>query len=473
MKYLLSSAVFALAVVLFTPITTHACTLINDGNQPDGWGAAHNVFSRAGELILKADCTSGGFTPVVGSALTGPDNFAVYSTGYYYDGTAWQELTYEAGPDAERAGPWILGDATAAAPLDYLESANTFFAAYTCHWRGSPDGWQCGCQDASCDTPAWQLQAVPDPNQPQGPGQGPGYQSDGNPPLSPVPGLQRLLYYFDFTQPGWRIERAGNASRNKIISPDGQTLFNISIEGGASAEFREGVGLVQTTGNNQKSQVNIHSSFFGRYDHVTVSPPFYCEIINDHKYNSTSNGGGWWFYSADRPVMNNNRSAFYEPDNSEHGGKRDQWGGDGLNGPWHRTSNAFHLHIAKDQGFAGKGSWGAADVQPHHWDDSFVDVKFMRGQNVFTAWGEAIYKDGSGDIIREKHVLDANTREPLDARPRGGGAIYPAQFRDNLSEMAKTRWKWKVKEPQYNPLALNRTPLQALEFGYNDRLGIN
>ena len=84
----------------------------------------------------------------MGSALTGPDNFAVYSTGYYYDGTAWQELTYEAGPDAERAGPWILGDATAAAPLDYLESANTFFAAYTCHWRGSADGWQCGCQDA-------------------------------------------------------------------------------------------------------------------------------------------------------------------------------------------------------------------------------------------------------------------------------------------------------------------------------------
>ena len=69
--------------------------------------------------------------------------------------------------------------------------------------------------------------------------------------------------------------------------------------------------------------------------------------------------------------------------------------------------------------------------------------------------------------------IDANLHAGIRTiSPRGGGAIYPAQFRDNLSEMAKTRWKWKVKEPQYNPLALNPTPLQALEFGYNDRLGM-
>ena len=53
----------------------------------------------------------------------------------------------------------------------------------------------------------------------------------------------------------------------------------------------------------------------------------------------------------------------------------------------------------------------------------------------------------------------------------GGSATYDAVFRDNLTEVAQTLWEWHVKHPEYDPLALNRSPLQALEFAYNDRLG--
>ena len=136
--------------------TGPACSLIRAANQPDGWGAAHNVFSEAGELIVKSDCTADGFTPEVGSSLTGAANFAVYTTGYYFDGSDWQEITL--GPDdgAEQYGSWILGDAVG--DMIEYQSDDTFFAVYSCHWRGD-DGWQCGCQDESCGTPAWQLQA--------------------------------------------------------------------------------------------------------------------------------------------------------------------------------------------------------------------------------------------------------------------------------------------------------------------------
>ena len=166
----------AAAFIFFSPALASACTLITGANQPDGWGAAHNVFSSAGELILRADCTLDSFTPEIGSSLTGASNFAVYTTGYYYDGSSWVEMSYSpAGGDAEQFGSWILGDAAATESIEY-QGDNTFFAAYTCHWDGS--GWNCGCQDEGCDTPAWQLQAVDNPA-PDEPGFGPGAPLEG------------------------------------------------------------------------------------------------------------------------------------------------------------------------------------------------------------------------------------------------------------------------------------------------------
>ena len=141
--------------------TPPPCMVIGAGNQPDGWGAAHNVFSSAGELILRNDCTTDGFTPEIGSSLTTASNFAVYTTGYYYDGSDWIETTFSPGPDADSFGAWILG-AAVGEPIDYRDGENTFYAAYTCHWRGAAEGWRCGCQDAACEAPAWQLQAAGD-----------------------------------------------------------------------------------------------------------------------------------------------------------------------------------------------------------------------------------------------------------------------------------------------------------------------
>jgi hypothetical protein len=199
---LLVLCILALGLTFSTTATTHACTLINDGNQPDGWGAAYNVYSRAGELIVRADCTIESFTPEIGSSLTDSENFAVYGTGYYYDGETWTEMSYTPTADADTFGPWILGDAVASTPIDYVPGTNTFFAAYTCHWRGSDEGWQCGCQDAACDTPAWQLQAVPDPIPPTTSGEGGdiGQDSDENRSIDidgeyrfPLPQLQDPL----------------------------------------------------------------------------------------------------------------------------------------------------------------------------------------------------------------------------------------------------------------------------------------
>ena len=177
MRQLLFTILLVGAGISVTSSPAHACTLITAGNHPDGWGAAHNLFSSAGELILGADCTIDAFTPEAGSSLTDETNFAVYSTGYYYGGSEWEPITYTPVDGAAQYGPWILGDAAADAGIAYQDT-NTFFATYTCHWDGSD--WNCGCQDEACDTPSWQLQAVRDPNVPDDPSTGPGGGGGGD-----------------------------------------------------------------------------------------------------------------------------------------------------------------------------------------------------------------------------------------------------------------------------------------------------
>lgn len=149
-----------LLAAFFVSGTAHACTAITAANQPAGWGAAHNVYSSASELIVRADCRTGEFTPEVGSAQTDRTNFAVYTRGYYYDGGSWRSLSYSPVGGAEQFGDWILGNATGDT-VSY-QDRTTFFVAYTCHWRDS--SWSCGCQDAGCGSPAWQLQAVTNPD---------------------------------------------------------------------------------------------------------------------------------------------------------------------------------------------------------------------------------------------------------------------------------------------------------------------
>ena len=180
---ILTTCVYAVAAIMMllfvSPTPTHAggaiCTEITTESF-SGFGAAYNLFSGANELIVRASCASDSFTPEIGSEATDASNFAAYTTGYYYDGSAWQAYSLSPGSGAEQYGDWILGDARGGA-ISY-QGSPTFFAAYTCHWRGS-DGWQCGCSSAACGSSAWQLQAVTPPGAVGGGGTGGGASGSG------------------------------------------------------------------------------------------------------------------------------------------------------------------------------------------------------------------------------------------------------------------------------------------------------
>jgi hypothetical protein len=118
-----------------------------------GFGAAHNVLSAEGELLVRAaSCRAGQVEWLMGS---GSRNQYVYKDGYAWNGHSWEEFRLS-GPEA--SGEWFVGQAWARRVLSEPQLNNVrFFVAFICHWTGSQ--WKCGCRDEACRQPFWQLQA--------------------------------------------------------------------------------------------------------------------------------------------------------------------------------------------------------------------------------------------------------------------------------------------------------------------------
>lgn len=121
---------------------------------PSGFGASWDVFSAGKELLVKSTC------PTSGNAITvtiGKGDVAQY---------VWhQSYTYESGwvpktLSGTQTGGWIAGSGsyTTIAPSGTSTSSPLYFVGYACTNRGAA-GWKCGCENATCATGKWQLQA--------------------------------------------------------------------------------------------------------------------------------------------------------------------------------------------------------------------------------------------------------------------------------------------------------------------------
>lgn len=129
------------------------------GEVPEGYGAAADVAGGSGELLVSARCdvASGDYTVELGD---GEASTYVYETGYRWDreSGSWEELEFES-LDGDKVGDWIPGEAFADFPAEHDDMGEPqFVAGYTC--QRIDDEWKCGCQDAACDDPRWQLQST-------------------------------------------------------------------------------------------------------------------------------------------------------------------------------------------------------------------------------------------------------------------------------------------------------------------------
>lgn len=145
-----------LTLLLIAPSEMHAAACANQygsgASVPTGYGVPWNPLTTGKELMIKnTNCTSSNISVSVG--MTGQTLLYVYKLGYAWDGGAWQ--SYNLSGAVAEGTDWFRDTATGSFAS---QGDQTFYVGYICQWMNN--AWKCGCENAACATPRWQLQVA-------------------------------------------------------------------------------------------------------------------------------------------------------------------------------------------------------------------------------------------------------------------------------------------------------------------------
>ncbi len=122
---------------------------------PTNFGAAWNVLSQTGALLMKTFCPSAASVSASVDYQIGNGSSwqYIYNQGYYWGGSSWIPYTYNCSNLI--SGLWCVGNASyTRTNVDTTQKQS--YLAYICNWEGS--SWHCGCHDSACATNYWNLQ---------------------------------------------------------------------------------------------------------------------------------------------------------------------------------------------------------------------------------------------------------------------------------------------------------------------------
>ena len=149
---ILAASLFFLGASVHAQTPCHKITA--GGGVPSGFGVPYDVTSTVQELLISVSCNvaAGTATVDVGS---GSSLQYVYQLAHSWNGTGWQQINLT-GSNLQ-GGAWYVGNAQGTVQKTAAQFAeNNFVVAYICTWTGT--AWKCGCQNAACATPSWQMQ---------------------------------------------------------------------------------------------------------------------------------------------------------------------------------------------------------------------------------------------------------------------------------------------------------------------------
>ncbi len=120
---------------------------------PAGFASAFEVAGDKDKLVsARCDAATGDVAVDVGDDET---TTYVYEKGYKFDQGKWKQIDLLS--DNEKKGQWFVGKAFTDADFANA-SGTTYMLGYTCSRESGT--WKCGCKDAACTQPGWQLQTV-------------------------------------------------------------------------------------------------------------------------------------------------------------------------------------------------------------------------------------------------------------------------------------------------------------------------
>lgn len=126
---------------------------------PSGYGAAYNLFSSAGETVLKFECDAQSNAILHAASTDANHAHVVYKNGFRWNGASWIPITFT-GTLVPGTTDWLQSGARVSISASQLLPSNaySYVAAYTCALEGGD--WKCGCRESSCAVSNWQLQAT-------------------------------------------------------------------------------------------------------------------------------------------------------------------------------------------------------------------------------------------------------------------------------------------------------------------------
>ncbi len=137
------------------PTGTLCNTYTSNSTPPTGYGVAYNLFSAARELILNVTCNTDASVKL--ESGNAQNTTYIWHQAYYTKNARdWVPVSLT-GADTAGGGLWIIGTANVTEAMTTAEQqTQNYFASYVCVYTNST--WKCGCQDATCAVPSWNLQ---------------------------------------------------------------------------------------------------------------------------------------------------------------------------------------------------------------------------------------------------------------------------------------------------------------------------
>ena len=242
--FFIPSLAFALLVLGFGFVSAQtgatACLKFpSTSAPPTGYAVSWDVFDFAKPLLVKTNCPNSG-TSLTMTVGKGDATQYVWGTPHIYTGTAWRAQTLS-GTDG--GSGWLTGSGTKniTTPFAPTTANPMYFVGYVCANISST--WKCGCENQTCPTSKWQLQAYSGLTSPGGIDPGAGGNGGG----TGGGGAVDLSKSACFSKPANKISvlngpnpASFNAVSGQTYDARGQTFTESTLDGSAGVLHPQG-----------------------------------------------------------------------------------------------------------------------------------------------------------------------------------------------------------------------------------------